>query len=28
VPVKIKLADRGGQLLRPGMSADVTIHTR
>jgi membrane fusion protein (multidrug efflux system) len=28
VPVKIKLADRGGQLLRPGMSADVTIHPR
>ena len=28
VPVKIKLADRGGELLRPGMSADVTIHTR
>jgi len=28
VPVKIKLDDRAGKLLRPGMSADVTIHTR
>jgi len=28
VPVKIKLDDRGGRVLRPGMSADVTIHTR
>jgi len=28
VPVKIKLEDRGSRTLRPGMSADVTIHTR
>jgi membrane fusion protein (multidrug efflux system) len=28
VPVKIKLDDRSGKLLRPGMSADVTIHTK
>lgn len=28
VPVKIKLDDRGGRVLRPGMSADVTIHTK
>jgi len=28
VPVKIKLDDRRGHLLRPGMSAEVTIHTR
>ena len=28
VPVKVKLDDRRGKLLRPGMSADVTIHTR
>ncbi len=28
VPVKIKLDDRGGRVLRPGMSADVVIHTR
>ena len=28
VPVKIKLDDRAGRVLRPGMSADVTIHTR
>jgi len=28
VPVKIKLDDRRGKLLRPGMSAEVTIHTR
>jgi membrane fusion protein (multidrug efflux system) len=28
VPVKIKIDDRRGHLLRPGMSADVTIHTR
>ena len=28
VPVKIKLDDRLGKTLRPGMSADVTIHTR
>jgi len=28
VPVKIKLDDRAGKLLRPGMSADVTIHTK
>jgi membrane fusion protein (multidrug efflux system) len=28
VPVKIKLDDRHGNILRPGMSADVTIHTR
>jgi membrane fusion protein (multidrug efflux system) len=28
VPVKIKIDDRRGHLLRPGMSAEVTIHTR
>jgi len=28
IPVKIKLDDRRGKLLRPGMSAEVTIHTR
>ena len=28
VPVKIKIDDRGGRVLRPGMSAEVTIHTR
>ena len=28
VPVKIKLDDRKGRVLRPGMSAEVTIHTR
>jgi membrane fusion protein (multidrug efflux system) len=28
VPVKIKIDDRRGNLLRPGMSAEVTIHTR
>lgn len=28
VPVKIKIDDRQGHLLRPGMSAEVTIHTR
>ena len=28
VPVKIKLDDRAGKILRPGMSADVTIHTK
>lgn len=28
VPVKIKLDDRGGRVLRPGMSAEVVIHTR
>lgn len=28
VPVKIKLGDRQGEILRPGMSCDVTIHTR
>lgn len=28
VPVKVKLDDRHGFLLRPGMSADVVIHTR
>jgi len=28
VPVKVKLDDRRGKLLRPGMSAEVTIHTR
>jgi membrane fusion protein (multidrug efflux system) len=28
VPVKIKIDDRGGRVLRPGMSADVVIHTR
>src|SRR4051812_7785114 len=28
VPVKIKLDDRGRRVLRPGMSAEVIIHTR
>ena len=28
VPVKIKIVDRGGRTLRPGMSAEVVIHTR
>jgi membrane fusion protein (multidrug efflux system) len=28
VPVKIKIDDRGGRMLRPGMSAEVVIHTR
>jgi membrane fusion protein (multidrug efflux system) len=28
VPVKIKIDDRRGHLLRPGMSAEVTIRTR
>jgi membrane fusion protein (multidrug efflux system) len=28
VPVKIKIDDRGGRVLRPGMSAEVVIHTR
>jgi membrane fusion protein (multidrug efflux system) len=28
VPVKIVLDDRSGQILRPGMSCDVTIHTK
>jgi membrane fusion protein (multidrug efflux system) len=28
VPVKIKLDDRGRGVLRPGMSAEVVIHTR
>lgn len=28
VPVKIKIDDRRGRLLRPGMSADVVIRTR
>ena len=28
VPVKIKIDDRRGHLLRPGMSAEVVIHTR
>jgi membrane fusion protein (multidrug efflux system) len=28
VTVKIKIDDRGGRVLRPGMSADVVIHTR
>jgi membrane fusion protein (multidrug efflux system) len=28
VPVKIKIDDRHGHLLRPGMSAEVVIHTR
>jgi membrane fusion protein (multidrug efflux system) len=28
VPVKIKLDDRGSRVLRPGMSAEVVIHTR
>ena len=28
VPVKIKLDDRGDRVLRPGMSAEVVIHTK
>jgi membrane fusion protein, multidrug efflux system len=28
VPVKIKIDDRRGHMLRPGMSAEVVIHTR
>lgn len=28
VPVKIKIDDRGGRQLRPGMSAEVIVHTR
>ena len=28
VPVKIKIDDRGDRLLRPGMSAEVVIHTK
>src|SRR5262249_28632876 len=28
VPVKIKIDNRGGRVLRPGMSADVVVHTR
>ncbi|HEY4239260.1 MAG TPA: HlyD family secretion protein [Kofleriaceae bacterium] len=28
VPVKIKLDDRAGRVLRPGMSCDVVIHTK
>ncbi len=28
VPVKITLKDRKGKALRPGMSADITIHTK
>jgi membrane fusion protein (multidrug efflux system) len=28
VPVKIKIDDRGGRVLRAGMSAEVTIYTR
>jgi len=28
VPVKITLKDRKGKPLRPGMSADITIHTK
>lgn len=28
VQVKIKIDDRGGRVLRPGMSAEVVIHTR
>jgi membrane fusion protein (multidrug efflux system) len=28
IPVKIKIDDRGNRVLRPGMSAEVTIHTR
>jgi membrane fusion protein, multidrug efflux system len=28
VPVKVKIDDRGGRVLRPGMSAEVVIHTR
>lgn len=28
VTVKIKIDDRGGRVLRPGMSAEVVIHTR
>ncbi|HEY0190930.1 MAG TPA: efflux RND transporter periplasmic adaptor subunit, partial [Kofleriaceae bacterium] len=28
VPVKVKVDDRHGKALRPGMSAEVVIHTR
>ncbi|HEX8108968.1 MAG TPA: HlyD family secretion protein, partial [Kofleriaceae bacterium] len=28
VPVRIKIDDRRGLVLRPGMSAEVVIHTR
>jgi membrane fusion protein (multidrug efflux system) len=28
VPIKIKIDDRSGRVLRPGMSAEVVIHTR
>ena len=28
IPVKIKIDDRGKRVLRPGMSAEVVIHTR
>lgn len=28
VPVKIKIDDRGGRVLSPGMSAEVVVHTR
>jgi membrane fusion protein (multidrug efflux system) len=28
VPVKVKIDDRGGRVLRPGMSAEVVIHTK
>jgi membrane fusion protein (multidrug efflux system) len=28
VTVKIKIDDRGGRALRPGMSAEVVVHTR
>ena len=28
VPVKIKIDDRDGRVLRPGMSAEITIHTK
>ena len=28
VPVKVKIDDRRGKLLRPGMSAEVIVHTR
>jgi membrane fusion protein (multidrug efflux system) len=28
VPVRIKIDDRHGLVLRPGMSAEVVIHTR
>jgi membrane fusion protein (multidrug efflux system) len=28
IPIKVKIDDRGGHILRPGMSAEVVIHTR